>query len=407
MQIDTMRRIDRWAGIPLTWLLTLLLRLRDAIKGCKTPPPRHILLLELSEMGSTILADPAMRKLRDSLPCQLYFTIFRKNRASLDLLATVPAANVFTLREDNLFLLLLDTLRFLFWTRRHRIDTVIDLELFSRFTALLAGASGAANRVGFYNFHNEGLYRGEILTHKVWYNPHVHIAKNFLALANALLSPEPEVPFSKTVISDAELTLPVLSFSPQEQEAMHHLIRQQAPQYQHEEHRLVLINPNASELLPQRRWMPERYIALITKILEVDQDILVLITGAPGEREEAAAMCAAVGNNRCFNFAGATSLRQLPLLYSLAELMVTNDSGPGHFSSITAMPTFVLFGPETPALYGSLGNSTPVYAGLACSPCVSAANHRKTPCTDNVCLKAITVEQVFSLIEPLLVKRSQ
>lgn len=118
-------------------------------------------------------------------------------------------------------------------------------------------------------------------------------------------------------------------------------------------------------------------------------------------------MCAAVGNNRCFNFAGATSLRQLPLLYSLAELMVTNDSGPGHFSSITAMPTFVLFGPETPALYGSLGNSTPVYAGLACSPCVSAANHRKTPCTDNVCLKAITVEQVFSLIEPLLVKRSQ
>ena len=406
MQIDTMRHIDRWAGIPLTWLLTLLLRLRNAIKGRKTPPPRHILLLELSEMGSTILADPAMRKLRDSLPCQLYFAIFRKNRASLDLLATVPAGNIFTLRENNLFLLLADTLRFLFWTRRNRIDTVIDLELFSRFTALLSGASGAANRVGFYTFHNEGLYRGEILTHKVWYNPHIHIAKNFLALANALLSPEPEVPFSKTVISSAELTLPVLTFSSQEQEAMQHLIHQHAPQYQPNHHRLVLINPNASELLPQRRWMPERYIALIGKILAAGSDILVLITGAPGEREEAAAMCQTTGNSRCVNFAGATSLRQLPLLYSLAELMVTNDSGPGHFSSITAMPAFVLFGPETPALYGSLGNATPIYAGLACSPCVSAANHRKTPCTDNVCLKAITVEQVFSLIEPLLANRS-
>lgn len=406
MQIDTMRHIDRWAGIPLTWLLTLLLRLRNAIKGRKTPPPRHILLLELSEMGSTILADPAMRKLRDNLPCQLYFAIFRKNRASLDLLATVPAGHIFTLREGNLFLLLADTLRFLFWTRRNRIDTVIDLELFSRFTALLSGSSGAASRVGFYNFHNEGLYRGEILTHKVWYNPHIHIAKNFLALANALLSPEPEVPFSKTVISDAELTLPVLTFSPQEQEAMRHLIRQHAPQYQPNHHRLVLINPNASELLPQRRWMPERYIALIGKILAAESDILVLITGAPGEREEAAAMCQTTGNSRCVNFAGATSLRQLPLLYSLAELMVTNDSGPGHFSSITAMPAFVLFGPETPALYGSLGNATPIYAGLACSPCVSAANHRKTPCADNVCLKAITVEQVFSLIEPLLANRS-
>lgn len=407
MHIDTMRRIDRWAGIPLTWLLTLLLRLRDAIKGRRPDQPHHILLIELSEMGSTILADPAMRKLRQRLPCQLYFAIFHKNRASLDLLGTVPSGQVFTLREENLFLLLFDTLRFLFWTRRHRIDTVIDLELFSRFTALLAGTSGAANRVGYYNFHNEGLYRGDLLTHKVWYNPHIHIAKNFLALVNALLAPQNEYPFSKTVIDESELTLPVLTFSVQEQEAMHTRLRERIPQYRPDQHRLVLINPNASELLPQRRWMPERYIALITKILEIDQDILVLITGAPGEQQEAAAMCKTVGNSRCCNFAGGTSLQQLPLLYSLAELMVTNDSGPGHFSGITAMPTFVLFGPETPALYGSLGNSTPIYAGLACSPCVSAANHRKTPCTDNVCLKAITVDQVFTLIAPLLHKHTR
>ena len=407
MHIDTMRRIDRWAGIPLTWLLTLLLRLRDTIKGRHPDQPHHILLIELSEMGSTILADPAMRKLRQRLPCQLYFAIFHKNRASLDLLGTVPSGQVFTLREENLFLLLFDTLRFLFWTRRHRIDTVIDLELFSRFTALLAGTSGAANRVGFYNFHNEGLYRGDLLTHKVWYNPHIHIAKNFLALINALLAPQNEYPFSKTVIDESELTLPVLTFSVQEQEAMHTRLRERIPQYRPDQHRLVLINPNASELLPQRRWMPERYIALITKILEIDQDILVLITGAPGEQQEAAAMCKTVGNSRCCNFAGGTSLQQLPLLYSLAELMVTNDSGPGHFSAITAMPTFVLFGPETPALYGSLGNSTPIYAGLACSPCVSAANHRKTPCTDNVCLKAITVDQVFTLIAPLLHKQTR
>ena len=95
-------------------------------------------------------------------------------------------------------------------------------------------------------------------------------------------------------------------------------------------------------------------------------------------------------------------LGQLTVLYSIASLMVTNDSGPGHFSSITKLPTFVLFGPETPSLYGSLGNSTPIYAGLACSPCVSAANHRKTPCTDNKCLQAITVDQVFETIQPTL-----
>lgn len=406
MHIDTMRFIDRWAGIPLTFVLTLLTRLRDLLKPTAPTPPKRILCIELSEMGSTILVDPALRKLRERLHAELFFVIFRKNRASLDLLATIPADNIFTLRENSIVLLAYDTLRFLFWTRKNGIDTVIDLELFSRFTALLTGASGASNRVGFYNFHSEGLYRGELLTHRVLYNPHQHIAKNFIALVNALLAEHREVPFSKEVIGDEEIKLPVLTFSAHEQQAITESIRSRAPLYTPESHRLVLINPNASELLPQRRWMSERYVDLIGRILAEANDVLVLITGAPGEQEEAKSMCGRIGSERCINFAGATPLRQLPALYSIAELMVTNDSGPGHFSSITRLPTFVLFGPETPALYGSLGNATPIYAGLACSPCVSAANHRKTPCTDNKCLQAITVDQVFSLIRPLLSKQS-
>jgi ADP-heptose:LPS heptosyltransferase len=93
---------------------------------------------------------------------------------------------------------------------------------------------------------------------------------------------------------------------------------------------------------------------------------------------------------------------ELPALYHLAHVMVTNDSGPGHFSSVTPLPTIVLFGPETPALYGSLGKSIPIFAGLACSPCVSAANHRKTPCTNNLCMQAITVPQVMSAMKKWL-----
>jgi ADP-heptose:LPS heptosyltransferase len=143
-------------------------------------------------------------------------------------------------------------------------------------------------------------------------------------------------------------------------------------------------------------------VELIQRILAAAPDVLVLITGALSEHEEAAEQCRVVNSSRCLNFAGAVRLAELPLLYSIALLMVTNDSGPGHFSAITPLPTFVLFGPETPNLYGSLGNSTPISAGLACSPCVSAANHRKTPCTDNKCLQAITVEQVFAAIAPLL-----
>ena len=402
MNVDTMRTIDRTIGVPLTFLLTLWHWLVGKIRPQLPVSPKKILFIELSEMGSTILVDPALRKAKAHLDAELFFVIFEKNRASLDLIGTITPERTFTIRETGLFVLVLDTLRFLRWTRKQQIDTVVDLELFSRFTALLTGLCGAKNRVGFYSFHNEGLYRGELLTHKVAYNAHIHIAKNFIALVNSLLADKPELPYSKTIIPDSEIELPVISFSSEQLDNMHALIAKHYPAYNQNLQRLILINPNASELLPQRRWMPERYVELIRRILEAAPDVVVLITGAPSEHNEAQEKCGLVNNERCVNFAGAVTLAQLPVLYTIATLMVTNDSGPGHFSSITPLPTFVLFGPETPALYGSLGNSTPVFAGLACSPCVSAANHRKTPCTDNTCLQAITVDQVFSLIQPIL-----
>lgn len=405
MNVDTMRFVDRWAGIPLTFLLTLALRIGRLFSHTYPKPPKKILFIELSEMGSTILSDPAMKKARDGLGAELFFVIFKKNRGSLDLIGTIRPANTFTIRESNIVALAYDTVRFLLWVRRKKIDTVVDLELFSRFTALLTGLSGADSRVGFYSFHNEGLYRGELLTHKVAYNPHIHIAKNFVALINSLLAREKEIPFSKQVVQDEEVDLTVMVYHETELANMHELVRRHYLEYDRYSHRLVLINPNASELLPQRRWMPERYVELIQRIIQSAPDALVLITGAPAENEEAEVMKKMVNSERCINFAGALQLGQLPVLYAIAAFMVTNDSGPGHFSSITKLPTFVLFGPETPSLYGSLGNSTPVYAGLACSPCVSATNHRKTPCTDNKCLQAITVDQVFETIQTVLLPK--
>ena len=122
---------------------------------------------------------------------------------------------------------------------------------------------------------------------------------------------------------------------------------------------------------------------------------LILITGSPAEFEYVEKVRAVANVKNALNFAGQVSFAELPPLYTLSDVMVTNDSGPGHFSAVTPLRTVVLFGPETPALYGSVGKSISITANLACSPCVSAANHRKTPCHDNVCMQAITVPQVL------------
>ena len=404
LSVDTMRTIDHRVGVPLCALFTPVVVLLDWIgrlfSGAPSAP-RHVLFIELSEMGSAIIVDPAMRETQ-ARGAEIFFLIFKNNRASLSLLNTVPDQNIFTIDSSSVVRLAVDTLKFFLWARARKIDTVIDLELFSRFTALLTGLSGARRRVGYHIFHGEGLWRGNMLTHKVHYNPHIHIAKNFLSLVHAAFSTDQEKPFSKIHISDEAIKIAQAVIDPALRLALRSRIELMAStagiHFRHGAHPLFLVNPNASELLVQRRWAPERFSALIAALHRQWPDSLILITGSPAEHQYVENVRLVAKTSSALNFAGQVSFAELPALYSLADVMITNDSGPGHFSSVTGLHTVVLFGPETPALYGSLGKSIPITAQLACSPCVSAANHRKTPCSDNVCMQAISVNQVMEKV---------
>jgi len=104
-----------------------------------------------------------------------------------------------------------------------------------------------------------------------------------------------------------------------------------------------------------------------------------------------------VGSERCFSLAGKTTLRQLLVLYTLAEVLATNDSGPAHFAALTPIDVVTLFGPETPALFAALTPRNHVlWSGIVCSPCVNAFNNRESQCKNNICMQRITVEQVFA-----------
>ena len=404
ISVNTMRAIDHWVGVPLCAIASPLVALMDGIKnvfGRGPEVPKKLLFIELSEMGSAILVDPAMRNAQ-ARGAELFFLIFKSNRASLTLLNTVKPENIFTIDSSSLGGLIKDTLRFLIIAHRHRIDTVIDLELFSRFTALLTGLCGARRRVGYHIFHGEGLWRGFMLTRKVHYNPHIHITKNFLSLIHAAFAKQIEVPFSKIQIPDSEVRLEQAVINPialeKVRERIEKLATEAGVEYTQGKNRLILINPNASDLLPQRRWAQQRFSELIQSVHQQYPSDLILITGSPAEFDYVEKVRVVANIKNALNFAGQVSFAELPPLYTLSDVMVTNDSGPGHFSAVTPLRTVVLFGPETPALYGSIGNSIAITANLACSPCVSAANHRKTPCQDNVCMQAITVSQVLDKV---------
>ncbi len=396
MRVDTMRWIDHWVGVPLTAVLMGLHRLWWAVfRPARPSRIRRIAFIELSEMGSTIIADPAMRRARVIFPgSELYFVIFEGNRGSLEILGTIEPERIITIRETNFVLLTLDTLAALWRLRRLRLDLVVDLELFSRFTSLLSLLSGAPLRTGFHRFHNEGLYRGDHLTHPVQYNPHQHMAKNFLALVLAATEDIDVTPHTKQLIDDAEIRVAAYRNDAACARLRARLV--EAFPILGSVAKWVILNPNASELLILRKWPLDSFARLTERLLE-DPDLAVLITGAPSEKPDAAKILAAARSERVIDLMGFTALSDLPALYCLSAAMLTNDSGPAHLAAPTGIQTWVLFGPETPALYGALNpNAAFFYKKLACSPCVSASNHRKSPCTDNQCMKQITVDEVFA-----------
>lgn len=399
LSVDLMRRIDRYAGIPLCALMTPFVRIAHRFRRRgRTSAPKRVLFIELSEMGSAILADPAMRKAREQ-GAELYFLIFKDNAKSLNLLQTVAPERILTIDASNLVTLTRDTFSCLRQMRKLGIDTVIDLELFSRYTALLTGMSGAQRRVGFHNFHGEGLWRGDMLTRKVLYNPHMHIASNFLSLVYATWQTTPEVPYSKVHIHKTERRLAQAHCAAGELNSMREFVAEFASRHgviYEENQPLILLNVNASELLVQRRWPQIQFARLADELLARWPNALILLTGSNNEHHYVEQVRLLARETRVLNFCGQVEFDALVALYGIATVMVTNDSGPAHFASVTNLRTVVLFGPETPDLYGPLGeHAINITASLACSPCVSALNHRKTPYHDNVCMQMISVEQVL------------
>lgn len=402
MHPDVIRRLDRWVGIPLCWGLTLIRRGRMALSAVfairrqESGALRRVLFVLLAESGSMVLADPAVRSLVQDAGVEAFFLTFDYNRPALAITGTVPDGRVFSLRTGNFVTLLQDLWRWRRWVSKRDIDTLIDFELFACLSAALCAVSGVRRRVGFHaTGDGPGRYRGDLYTHPVAYEPARHISHNYLALTDTLLDRHPA--------SRAGLPMPSHRVPhAQESAAVQSLLAAALPQRRDRSASLMLVNPNASEFLPQRRWPVPHFVALICRLLERHADLSILLIGADSDANATAAIAASVADPRCADIAGRLTLAELTALFAAADALVSNDSGPAHFAAVSDLPVVVLFGPETPALYRPLGRATVLSAGLPCSPCVNVGNQRRTRCRDNRCMREIGVEAVLVEVEALL-----
>ncbi len=391
MKIETQRFIDHYAGTLLCRIFSMYYRLFK--KDPAAAETQKILIILLSEMGALVLAHPMFQRLQEKYPrAGLYVMLFEKNREVVELLGVVPPENIIPIKDSSMLTFIKDTLGGLSRMRKLKFDTVIDCELFSRISSILAFLSGAAVRVGFHPHTQEGLYRGNFMTRPVPYNPYHHISRQFLTLVEAIDSVTH--PRAKHKVPDQKLEIPAITVGSQEIEDARQTLAAKAPEF--EGKKIVLIYPGGG-LLPIRAWPLENYCILTEELLI--RGYAVGIIGLAQDKEIARVILSHTRSRSCVDLTGYTkTIRELMVIFHFSSLLITNDGGPGHFAALTPIPAIIFYGPETPVLYGPLGeNARNIFLDFSCSPCVTAYNHRNSPCDgDNLCLKKISPDEVIT-----------
>ena len=398
MNITPARRIDYWIGIPICFILSMYNKINNFFRKEEVllEEPKKFLFIELSEMGSAILAYPAMRYIKNKYPeSEISFLIFEKNRPSVDILRIIHTQNVYTIRDNSFLVLFKDSINILSKIRAEKFDVVFDLEFFTRITSILTFLSNAKKKVGFFKYKMEGLYRGRLLTHELQFNWSQHISKTFLSFPKVLKDSEKHSPEIAEITKEDEITLPIHSST---EENLNHIWRKFKARNISVSHsnRFIIMAPSAGEL-PIRGWSSENYIKLGQRLLQ-DENNFIIFTGTKKDKQVSKLIIEELGNSRCIDLTGETNFSELVDLFNFCDLLIVCDSGPAHFATLTNIQSIVLFGPGSPRIWSPLGdNSTIVYAGLPCSPCLTAFNHRNTKCENNLCMQSISVEEVFEI----------
>jgi len=396
--------MDYWFGRPACWVLTTVFKLkRIFVKKNRIEHTRKILFIKLFGIGSIVLALPAIKALEEDYPdSEIFFLTFKGNEEILRLTGVVDEKNIFTVRTGRITLLIRDLLTCVPLLVKEKIDIAIDMEFFSRFTAILSFFIRSRYRIGFYGFHTEGLKRGSFINFPIQYNHTIHTARAFFTLLKPLgitgekFNPTPpqipaSVNFHEKIIEILSEVTPTADLS---------ALR-----------KWMIINPNTSDLIELRKWPESNFSEVANYLLEQFKDLGVIFIGSPSESkvvESIMGMMQSDNLKRTFNTLGKTSIRDLLDLFYFAELFLTNDSGPAHLASLTNIPMVVLFGPETPDLYAPLGNRARcLYLGLDCQPCVSTFNAKRSFCQENICLQEITPEKVGELCFEMITSSSK
>ena len=155
--------------------------------------------------------------------------------------------------------------------------------------------------------------------------------------------------------------------------------------------KLVLLVPFS--LAAVKDWEPTKYREIISRTKNLGYAVATLGGKAEAER-------IAKEFPDAVNLAGKLNLREAAELISHADLQISGCTAMLHICSTTDTPAIALYGPTIPEQWAPKKNCTVITHRFPCSPCYNIEG--KPLCTDNRCMKSISVDEVWSVAEKIL-----
>jgi heptosyltransferase-1 len=151
---------------------------------------------------------------------------------------------------------------------------------------------------------------------------------------------------------------------------------------------------------PNKRW-PVEHFGELARLLVAERALPVAVA-AHGDLELSWAEAIRRASGDRVSIAPPMGVRKLAAFMSRAAVVVGCDTGPVHLAWAQGVPTVALFGPTTGSRNGPIGGHARwVDAGLGCIGCW----RDRCPDRTDACMRAITPERVFDLVQDVLAAR--
>lgn len=368
------RRLDAWAGRTAIAGLSLL-------PGPRARPPaepRRILVVKLAALGDTVLLVPALRALRERFPGARIEMVCTAVNAPLAEELGAWIDELHRLEPGRAVRQPSHLLRFAAELRRRRFDVAVDFEQWTHVAAVLLRLAGVPARIGF---RTPAPLRHRLYTETRPRRTGSHEAANFLRLLEPLgirdASPRPELPVRPEVLEEVRSRLAAAGWDGL------------AP--------LVVVHPGCGHAHP-RAWPLDRYRELCGRLAaEVDPFCVFSGTGA-----EMGLVRALAADRPDRSWAPERlPVPELVALCSLADLVVSGNTGVMHVAAALGRPQVVAEGPNDPARWGPL-NPDAVVVRSSCPGCPCLDFGWEFHRADGFCMEQVPVDEMHAAARALL-----